>query len=100
MRKKVQRRLMSAVMFGEPRLVARVLRSGADPNLADREDGTPLYQASVCGRGDVVRMLVRAGADPNAREDQGEGFTAAEWAARGGTVQQSTHSAVDERANC
>jgi uncharacterized protein len=66
MRKKIQRRLMSAVMFGETRHVTKVLRSGADPSLADRDHGTPLYQASVCGRGDVVRTLVRAGADPNA----------------------------------
>jgi ankyrin repeat protein len=120
MRKKIQRRLISAVMFGEARHVARWLRSGADPNFRDRDHGTPLYQAGIYGRADVVRMLVRAGADPNtesaglgsdglplcaaacwghidavrellaagadptAREDHGEGLTAAEWAVRGG----------------
>jgi ankyrin repeat protein len=120
MRKKLQQRLLSAVMFGDPRQVANALRSGADPNLADRDHGTPLYQASVYGRADVVRLLVRAGAEPNresvglgsdglplcaaacwghtaavrellaagadpfAREDHGEGYTAAEWADQGG----------------
>src|SRR4051794_741513 len=66
MRKKVQRRLMHSVMFGDTRQVARALRCGADPNLIDRFHGTPIYQASVGGRSDVVRMLARAGADPNA----------------------------------
>ena len=120
MRKKLQRRLMHAVMFGETRWVSSALRSGADPNALDRFHGTPLYQASVKGRGDVVRILVRAGADPqapsyglgsdglplcaaacwghteavrellaagadpDAREDDGAGYTASEWAAQGG----------------
>lgn len=65
MRKKLQQRLLSAVMFGDPKQVATALRSHADPNLADRNHGTALYQASVYGRTDVVRLLVRAGADPN-----------------------------------
>lgn len=120
MRKKLQQRLLSAVMFGDTRQVASALRARADPNISDRDHGTALYQASVLGRADVVRLLVRAGADPNlesagvgsdglplcaaacwghtetvrellaagadpdAREDQGEGYTAAEWATRGG----------------
>ncbi len=65
MRKKIQQRLMCAVMFGDARQVAQALRSGADPSFVDRDHGTPLYQASLCGRSDVVRMLVGAGADPN-----------------------------------
>ena len=65
MRKKLQQRLSSAALCGDARQVARALRSGADPNLADRDHGTPLYLASVHGSADAVRVLVRAGADPN-----------------------------------
>lgn len=74
MRKKLQQRLLSAVMFGDARQVANTLRSGADPTLADRHHGTPLYQAGVRGRPDAVRLLVRAGADPNV-ESSGVGST-------------------------
>jgi ankyrin repeat protein len=66
MRKKVQRRLIAAVMFGDASQVTDALRSQADPNLADRDHGTPLYEASVAGRTDIVRVLLRAGANPNA----------------------------------
>jgi len=65
MRKKLQQRLLSAVLSGDQRQVANALRSRADPNLADRNHGTPLYQASVHGRTEIVRLLVRAGAEPN-----------------------------------
>jgi len=65
MRKKLQQRLMHAVMFGETRQVGQALRSGADPTFLDPDHGLPLYQAGVKGRGDVVRLLVRAGANPN-----------------------------------
>lgn len=120
MRKRLQRRLMSAAISGDAARVAGALRSRADPNLADRDLGTPLYQAGVHGHTGVVRLLLQAGADANvesvgdgstglplcaaaswghtetvrellaggadpaAREDHGEGYTAAEWAARGG----------------
>jgi ankyrin repeat protein len=67
MRKKLQQRLMHAVMFGDDRQVAKALRSGADPSLIDRDHGAPLYQAGIYGRSDAVRLLVRAGADPNAQ---------------------------------
>jgi ankyrin repeat protein len=56
---------MSAVISGTSKDVTSALRSGADPNIADRDIGTPLYRASVSGHTLVVRLLVRAGADPN-----------------------------------
>jgi len=49
-----------------------VLRAGADARLPDRHGTTPLYRASVQGRGDNVRVLLAAGADPNAESGTGE----------------------------
>ncbi len=128
---------MSAIIDGDARRVANALRSRADPNLADRDLGTPLYLASVNGHTSVVRLLLHAGAganvestvdgsaglplcaaacwghtetvrellaggaDPAAREDHGEGYTAAEWAERGGWTATLAvlHAAADLAAD-
>ena len=86
-RTKLQRRLMHAVMFGDLRHVSNALRAGADANQPSAglgSDGLPLCAAACWGQTDTVRELLAAGADPDAREDDGAGSTASEWAARGG----------------
>jgi hypothetical protein len=62
-----------------------LLAAGADPNLESgtREEGFPLCAAACHGHIDTVRELLAAGADPNLREDNGEGWTATEWARAG-----------------
>ncbi|MEO3745218.1 ankyrin repeat domain-containing protein [Plantactinospora sp. B5E13] len=61
-RKKSQKRLMSAVVWGTSAQVARLLRGGADPNQRDRDGSTLLYRASVQGNAEIVRVLLAAGA--------------------------------------
>ncbi|MBL7259708.1 ankyrin repeat domain-containing protein [Paractinoplanes lichenicola] len=70
-RKKLQRGLVEAAGWGEPRQVEALLLAGADPNAPDAEGTTPLYQASVQDRADNVRALVAAGADPNLESGSG-----------------------------
>jgi ankyrin repeat protein len=45
--------------------VATLLRCGADPNAPDELGDTPLIQAAMAGRADLVPMLIEAGADPS-----------------------------------
>jgi ankyrin repeat protein len=63
--------LVAAAAEGDTERVAALLRAGADPNAADRDGTTPLYQAAVQGDREVVGLLLEAGADPNA-ESLGE----------------------------
>ncbi|MER7723157.1 ankyrin repeat domain-containing protein [Streptomyces sp. NPDC096323] len=65
-RKKLTRRLFEALAGSDAAAVKSVLRAGADPERADREGTTPLYEASVRGMTDIVRLLLAAGAAPNA----------------------------------
>ena len=62
-----------------------LVAAGADPNLESgtREEGLPLCAAACHGHIDTVRELLAAGADPNLREDNGDGWTATEWAKAG-----------------
>jgi len=69
-RKKVQSRLMSAIIGDDRRRVAALLRAGADPNLPDSYGTTPLYLASVQGAATVVPLLLAAGAEPNVETGQ------------------------------
>ena len=47
------------------------MRVGADINLPDKEDCTPLFIASREGHVEVVKELVRAGAGPNKAANNG-----------------------------
>ncbi|WP_433124822.1 ankyrin repeat domain-containing protein [Micromonospora sp. CA-240977] len=82
-RKKLAKRLMEAVLREDARVASALLRLGADPNAADREGTTPLYQASVHGAVDLVRPLLAAGAAPDIESGHGQEGTplcaAAAW---------------------
>ncbi|MEH0931370.1 ankyrin repeat domain-containing protein [Micromonospora sp. CPCC 205558] len=82
-RKKLAERLVEAVLRGDAAVVSALLRVGADPNAADREGSTPLYQASVDGVVDLVRLLLAAGAAPDTESGHGQEGTplcaAAAW---------------------
>ncbi|KAF7367867.1 hypothetical protein MSAN_00851200 [Mycena sanguinolenta] len=58
---------------------------GADPNVKDRTDCTPLYTASLNGDLQMVNILLASGADPNV--EGGESHTALQAAARSGNLQ-------------
>ncbi|MFF8994282.1 ankyrin repeat domain-containing protein [Streptomyces sp. NPDC014983] len=64
-RKKLSRRLFEAILAGDASHVAAALRSGADPERADREGTTPLYTASVNGQTEIALLLLTAGARPD-----------------------------------
>jgi len=52
--------------------VARLLIAhGADPNTRDVYGFTPLHQASLCGRIEIVRLLIEHGANAEAKDDFG-----------------------------
>ncbi|KOG65796.1 serine/threonine protein kinase [Streptomyces griseoflavus] len=81
--KKLANRLVAAVMFGETREVAALLRAGAQPGTANADGTTPLYAASVHGDAAAVRLLLAAGAAPDAESGHGSEGTplcaAAAW---------------------
>ncbi|QFR02192.1 ankyrin repeat domain-containing protein [Streptomyces phaeolivaceus] len=64
-RKKLSRRLFSAIPAGDTAAVKAVLRAGADPERTDSEGTTPLYAASVNGEAEIARLLLAAGASPD-----------------------------------
>lgn len=53
-------------------LVQEVLEAGADPNIRQDEDYTPLHRAVDKSRNRVVTLLLEAGADPMAYKNDGE----------------------------
>ena len=55
-----------------------LIDGGADPNMADDENDTPLTCASTRGCTDLVKLLLDKGADPNVSHvtDPGNGSTA------------------------
>ena len=55
----------------DARLVATLLRYGADPNARDALGETPLHHALEACDAASARPLARAGADPNARDAAG-----------------------------
>lgn len=58
--------LSSAVMYGRPEIALFLIDAGADVNIADSNNATPLFQAAgKCDQTEVVRALLAAGADPS-----------------------------------
>lgn len=57
--------LVSALMYGRFDLARFLVEAGADVNIADANNATPLfYAATNCNATDLVRALLDAGADP------------------------------------
>lgn len=71
--------LLWIVRFEDAALARRLLDAGADPNLANRYDLTPLALAVQFGNLEMVELLLAAGADPGKVDAAGEPllFTAA-----------------------
>ncbi|MER5299892.1 ankyrin repeat domain-containing protein [Streptomyces lasiicapitis] len=63
--KKYSRQLFEAIPEGNVIRVKALLRAGADPNRADWEGLTPLYDASVNGKARIAHLLLAAGASPD-----------------------------------
>jgi ankyrin repeat protein len=75
-------KLYRAAREGNVSAVKKLLRAGADPDIADSHGLTPLHQAAYWGEGEIVSLLLKAGAAPNI--DNGHGWTPLHSAALSG----------------
>ena len=79
--------LHQAVVSGDGAAVQRLIRSGADVNVANRYGVTPLLLAAQRGRGDLIDTLLKAGANVKRAEARlPEGQTLLMHAARTGDI--------------
>ena len=74
--------LFRAVKNGDIRTVKKLLRDGANPNVANNHKLTPLHHAAYWGETEICEMLVKAGADVH--QHNGLGWTALHSAAVSG----------------
>ena len=66
--------LHEAIAQYDPSAAEALIEAGADPNLRDSHDRTPLHVAVTSfglGKLEVMRLLLMKGADPNLRDDAG-----------------------------
>ncbi|MGE6204951.1 M48 family metallopeptidase [Guptibacillus hwajinpoensis] len=73
--------LMISVQNGYVSKVNRLLKAGADPNMADIDGWTPLIYAAYMepnNRNEMYNLLLEAGANPALRDE--EGYTAIDYA--------------------
>ena len=78
---------------GNAREVSRMLSRIVDPNCVGNQGTTPLFEAILFGRKEVVKLLLDARADPNQGHQHGR--TPIHWAARRGhrdVVEQGLNS--------
>lgn len=75
-------KLYRAAREGNVSAVKKLLRAGADPDIADKRGMTPLHQAAYWGETEIVDLLLKAGAAPNV--DNGHGWTPLHSAALSG----------------
>jgi ankyrin repeat protein len=81
--------LQVAATYSQPNqdaIVRLLLRRGADPNIGNDENMTPLNSAAYHGYTSVVEQLIEAGANVDAAETR-YGYTPLAHAARNGHVQ-------------
>ena len=71
--------LAMAALYGNPQIVDRLLKGGADAKALGPNGETMVMFAARNGNPDVIRLLVEAGANVNAREPV-RGTTALMWA--------------------
>jgi hypothetical protein len=64
--------LFAAVVHKQRPTAERLLRGGADPNLAHAHFGTPLHAATGAGDVELLQLLIGHGADVNARNARGK----------------------------
>lgn len=67
-------KLYRAVRSGSIKEVKKLLRDGADPDIADNHGLTPLHHAAYWGETEIAQLLLKAGANVNA-ENHGKGWT-------------------------
>lgn len=77
--------LGSAAGLSEVEMVRLLLRRGADPNIGDEDNLTPLQSAAHHGNIAIVRMLLKAGAKVNSA-DSHYGYTALASATQNGYI--------------
>ena len=64
--------LLAAASHGDPAVVNRLLKAGADPNVTNELKTTPLLEAAFHSNTDIIKLLLEAGADPNAAGPDGQ----------------------------
>jgi ankyrin repeat protein len=72
--------LLLAAINGNPAMIEKLIKAGADPNAALTKDGdTALMMAARTGKTDAIKVLLDGGAKVNAKETWGD-TTALMWA--------------------
>jgi ankyrin repeat protein len=64
--------LLVAATNGDPALVNRLLKAGADPNVKNALNTTPLLEAAFHSNTEIIKLLLEAGADPNTAGADGQ----------------------------
>jgi len=64
--------LNAAVLDGNIRKAARLIRDGANPNIPDNSGTTPLMNAMACGEVSLVAALIASGADRTLMDSFGD----------------------------
>ena len=60
--------LLSKFISIAPACVELLLEAGADPNIVDDQNATPLTWCAYCRNGELIKLLIRYGADVNKGE--------------------------------
>ena len=93
--------LASASQFGHLEIVRMLLDAGEDPNrynpVGGHSHSTPLHQAAVSGRLDVVRLLVERGAQLDWKDTMWHA-TPAEWAQHEGKAEVEGYLREQEKS--